>query len=99
VITAAIGVEAWRAWRVSRVAPREGGAVVELPDTVWNRILLPLERRGPLFLCLLTAAYAIAYVAVRIAGESRATFCLPGRAGGGLSRRETDAAQQPPGQA
>src|SRR5918998_1716301 len=47
-ITAAIGIEAWRAWLVSRVARGGGGpAVVELPDTVWNRILLPLERRGP----------------------------------------------------
>src|SRR5918997_5336088 len=52
VITAAIGIEAWRAWRVSRVARREGGPAVELPDTAWNRILLPLERRGPLFLYL-----------------------------------------------
>jgi hypothetical protein len=74
VITAAIGIEAWRAWRVSRVARREGGPVVELPDTVWNRILLPIERRGPLFLYVLTTAYAVAYVAVRVSGESRDTL-------------------------
>jgi hypothetical protein len=74
VITAAIGIEAWRAWRVSRVAQREGGPAVELPDTVWNRILLPLERRGPVILYVLSAAYSIAYVAVRIAGESRDTL-------------------------
>jgi hypothetical protein len=74
VITAAIGIEAWRAWRVSRVAQREGGPPVELPDTVWNRILLPLERRGPVILYALTAAYAVAYLAVRISGESRDTL-------------------------
>jgi hypothetical protein len=74
VITAAIGIEAWRAWRVSRVARREGGPAVELPDTVWNRILLPIERRGPLFLYVLTAAYGVAYVVVRISGESRDTL-------------------------
>jgi hypothetical protein len=74
VITAAIGIEAWRAWRVSRVARREGGPPVELPDTTWNRILLPLERRGPLFLYVLTAAYAVAFVAVGIAGESHETL-------------------------
>src|SRR5918997_5899455 len=74
VITAAIGIEAWRAWRVSRVARREGGPAVELPDTVWNRILLPLERRGPVILYALSAVYAVAYLAVRIGGESRDTL-------------------------
>jgi hypothetical protein len=74
VITAAIGIEAWRAWRVSRVAQREGGRTVELPDTAWNRILLPLERRGPVILYALTAAYAIAFIAVSVAGESRDTL-------------------------
>jgi hypothetical protein len=70
-VTAAIGVEAWRAWRVSRVAARESEAAVALPDTVWNRLLLPLERRGPVVLYALSAAYAIAFVAVLAAGESR----------------------------
>ena len=60
LITAAIGLEAWRAWRVSRVARREGAAPVELPDTVWNRVLLRLEHRGPIVLYLLTAIYAVA---------------------------------------
>jgi hypothetical protein len=72
-VTAAIGVEAWRAWRVSRVAHGQDGRVA-LPDTVWNRVLVPLERRGPGVLYSLSAAYAVAYVAVRIAGESRDTL-------------------------
>jgi hypothetical protein len=71
LITAAIGLEAWRAWRVSRVARREGAAAVELPDTVWNLILLRLEHRGPMVLYLLTGIYAVAYVAVLAAGEPR----------------------------
>ncbi len=74
VITAAIGIEAWRAWRVSRVARSRPAAAVELPDTIWNRMLLPLERRGPLLLYVLTAAYALAYVVVRVSGESRETL-------------------------
>jgi hypothetical protein len=74
VVTAAIGIEAWRAWRVSRVARQEGGATVTLPDTFWNRLLLPLERRGPLVLYVLATAYAIAFVAVLAAGESRDTL-------------------------
>jgi hypothetical protein len=74
IITAAIGLEAWRAWRVSRLASRDGGGEVELPDTVWNRLLLPLERRGPALLYILTAAYATAFVALLAAGESRDTL-------------------------
>jgi hypothetical protein len=76
VITAAIGLEAWRAWRVSRVVRREGGPVVELPDTVWNRVLLPLERRGPVWLYALTALYIVAYVGVAAAGGSQETLLL-----------------------
>jgi hypothetical protein len=76
VITAAIGLEAWRAWRVSRVVRREGGPVVELPDTVWNRVLLPLERRGPAWLYALTALYIVAYVVVAAAGGSQETLLL-----------------------
>jgi hypothetical protein len=60
VVTAAIGIEAWRAWRVSRVARQEGGAIVTLP--------------GPLVLYVLATAYAIAFVAVLAAGESRDTL-------------------------
>jgi hypothetical protein len=73
-VTAAIGIEAWRAWRVSRVAAREGETSVPLPDTIWNRLLLPLERHGPLVLYALSAAYAVAFVAVLAAGESRDTL-------------------------
>jgi hypothetical protein len=73
-VTAAIGIEAWRAWRVSRAAAYGGGASVALPDTFWNRLLLPLERRGPLVLYALSVAYAVAFVAVLAAGESRDTL-------------------------
>jgi hypothetical protein len=76
VVTAAIGIEAWRAWRVSRVARRDQTHAVELPDTVWNRVLLPLERRGPPILYGLTAVYAIAYTAVLVAGASGDTLLL-----------------------
>ena len=74
VVTAAIGIEAWRAWRVSH-AVRDGPAI-ELPDTIWNRMLLPLERRGPPILYALTVAYAIAYVVLLAAGESRDTLLV-----------------------
>jgi hypothetical protein len=76
VVTVAIGLEAWRAWRVRRVARLQHARTVELPDTVWNRMLIPLERRGPPFLYALTAAYAVAYTAVLIAGESRDTLLV-----------------------
>jgi hypothetical protein len=75
VVTVAIGLEAWRAWRVSRVARRTGDkGIVALPDTVWNRMLEPLERRGPLALYVLTALYAGAFGALLLAGESRETL-------------------------
>ena len=75
VITVAIGLEAWRAWRVSRVARRTGDkGIVALPDTVWNRMLEPLERRGPLVLYVLTALYAGAFGALLLANESRGTL-------------------------
>lgn len=76
VVTAAIGIEAWRAWRVSRVVRDEPAGAVELPDSFWNRVLLPLEHRGPPVLYALTAAYAIAYVAVLAVGGSRETLLL-----------------------
>ena len=71
LITAAIGLEACRAWRVSRVPRGRGGAAIPLPDTVWNRILLPLERRGPVVLYALTLIYAVAYIVLLATGESR----------------------------
>lgn len=76
VVTAAIGVEAWRAWRVRSVARREPGATVQLPDTVWNRMLLPLERRGPVVLYVLSACYSVAFAALLAAGESRDTLLV-----------------------
>jgi hypothetical protein len=74
VITAAIGIEAWRAWRVSRAAHATGTTAPPLPDTIWNRILLPLERRGPVVLYALTAIYAVAFIALAVAGEPRDTL-------------------------
>jgi hypothetical protein len=74
VVTAAIGLEAWRAWRVSRAAG--DGPPIELPDTVWNRLLLPLERRGPPILYALTGAYAVAYIVLLAIGESRDTLLV-----------------------
>jgi hypothetical protein len=73
-VTAAIGIEAWRAWRVHRVAAAQGTGQVALPDSFWNRVLLPVERRGPIVLYVLSAGYAVAFVAVLIAGESRDTL-------------------------
>jgi hypothetical protein len=75
VVTAAIGLEAWRAWRVGRVARRSGDkSVVALPDSVWNRMLLPLERGGPVVLYVLTVLYAVAFGALLVASESRDTL-------------------------
>src|SRR5919112_1957380 len=82
VVTVAIGLEAWRAWRVSRVARRTGDkGIVALPDTVWNRMLEPLERRGPLVLYVLTALYAGAFGALLLANESRGTLLTADQAG------------------
>ena len=74
VVTAAIGVEAWRAWRVRRVAQAQSAESAPLPDSVWNRILTPLEKRGPVVLYALAAVYAAAFLALLVAGESRDTL-------------------------
>ena len=74
VVTAAIGVEAWRAWRVRRVAQAQSAESAPLPDSVWNRILTPLETRGPVVLYALAAVYAAAFLALLVAGESRDTL-------------------------
>jgi hypothetical protein len=79
LITAAIGIEAWRGWRVSR-APHAVGATVTLPDTVWNRMLLPLEHRGPPVLFALTAIYLVAYAVLLIADESADTILIVAQA-------------------
>jgi hypothetical protein len=110
VVTAAIGIEAWRAWRVARTVRAEPARAVELPDNVWNRVLLPLERRGPPVLYVLTAAYAVAYVVVLAVGESHETLLLAAQIGrevitlvflgvliaGYLSVRSTLKAEPPP---
>jgi hypothetical protein len=63
--------------RLVAIAERRSSLVrVELPDTVWNRVLLPLERRGPPFLYALTAAYALAYAIALAIGESGDTLLL-----------------------
>lgn len=74
VVTAAIGIEAWRAWRVRRVAQAQSAESAPLPDSVWNRILTPLEGRGPVVLYALAAVYAAAFLALLVAGESRDTL-------------------------
>ena len=66
---------------MSRVAHGRGEPAVQLPDTVWNRILLPLERRGPLVLYALTLIYAAAYIVLLAAGESRDDLLLGAQIG------------------
>ena len=69
LITAAIAVEAWRAWSVARVAKREHVAAAPLPDTAWDRFLRPLERVGPAIIYGLTAAFVLAAVVLLILGN------------------------------
>jgi hypothetical protein len=73
-VTAAIGIEAWRAWTVSRVARAEHREAVPLPDSRWDRFLRPLERRGAAVLYALTAIFAAATLALVIVGEPRDTL-------------------------
>jgi uncharacterized membrane protein YczE len=70
LITAAVGLEAWRAWTVARVARRNPTTPVALPPTVWDRILRPAERYGPAVLCVLTIAFVIATLVLLGLGES-----------------------------
>lgn len=69
LITLAIGLEAWRAWSVARVARRTGVTPPKLPDTVWDRILTPAERRGPVVIYALTVAFAIAALVLLALGN------------------------------
>lgn len=68
-----------RGWRVSR-ASHGAGVTVTLPDTVWNRMLLPLEHRGPVVLYVLTAIYLVAYAVLLIGGESADTVLIVAQA-------------------
>jgi hypothetical protein len=74
VITVAIGIEAWRAWTVSRVAKREHLEPAPLPDTAWDRFLRPLERTGPAVIYGLTAVFVVAVLVILILGNSHDTL-------------------------
>lgn len=69
LITAAIGIEAWRAWTVSRVAKRERREPEPLPDSPWDRFLRPLERRGPAIIYALTALFVVAALVLLALGN------------------------------
>lgn len=69
LITAAIAVEAWRAWSVARVARREHLEQPSLPDTAWDRFLRPLERVGPTVIYGLTAVFVIASAVLLALGD------------------------------
>jgi len=66
LVTAAIGVEAWRAWSVARTARAAADEPAALPDTRWDRLLRPAERRGPALLYALAAAFALTYIAFKV---------------------------------
>jgi hypothetical protein len=69
IVTVAIGVEAWRGWTVARVARDRDAEPAPLPDTVWDRILHPLERSGPAVLYAMTVVFVVATLALLAAGE------------------------------
>lgn len=68
-ITAAIAIEAWRAWAVSRVAKRDHLQAEPIPDSGWDRFLRPLERYGPAAIYALTATFVVAAVVVLLIGD------------------------------
>ena len=70
LITAAIAIEAWRAWAVSRVAKRGHLQAAPIPDSGWDRFLRPLERFGPAVIYALTAVFVVVAVALLVAGSS-----------------------------
>lgn len=70
LITAAIAIEAWRAWAVSRVAKREHLQAAPIPDSGWDRFLRPLERFGPAVIYALTAIFAIVAIVLLLLGDS-----------------------------
>ena len=75
LITLAIGIEAWRAWRVARTRhAHPGAAPPPVPDSAWDRVLRPIERRGPVVLYVLSAVYLVAFLALVAAGESSETM-------------------------
>jgi hypothetical protein len=74
LISAAIGIEAWRAWRVARAAHETGTVERPIPDSVWDRVLRPLERVGPVVLYALTVVFVIVYVVLATGGGSQDTL-------------------------
>lgn len=74
LVTAAIGIEAWRAWTVSRVARTEHAEPAPPPDSRWDRFLRPLERSGPAVLYALTAVFLAATLVLVILGDPRDTL-------------------------
>jgi hypothetical protein len=73
-VTAAIGLEAWRAWGVSRVAKRGDLEPAPLPDTSWDRFLRPIERAGPPLLYGLTAVFLLAAAILLLLGNPHDTL-------------------------
>lgn len=69
LVTAAIAVEAWRAWSVARVAKREHAEPAQLPDNAWDRFLRPLERVGPAVVYGLTALFVVAALVLLVLGD------------------------------
>lgn len=74
LITLAIGIEAWRAWAVWRVAKREHLQPAPVADSPWDRFLRPLERTGPAIVYGLTAVFVVAVLIVVALGNSRDTL-------------------------
>lgn len=70
LITAAIAIEAWRAWAVSRVSKREHLQAAPIPDSGWDRFLRPLERYGPAVIYALTAVFVVVAIVVLLLGDS-----------------------------
>lgn len=78
LLTAAVGLEAWRAWTLARVGraaapgpPVPAQATRTTAGSGYERVLRALERRGPAVLYAVSAAYAVMYVVLVFAGTSR----------------------------
>jgi hypothetical protein len=74
LVSLAIGLEAWRAWRVANAARSGGIARERVPDSIWDRMLRPVERVGPAALYAFTAVFAAVYVVMVVTGGSRDTL-------------------------
>ena len=74
LVTLAIGVEAWRAWSVARVAGRDQLESTPPPDTRWDRFLRPIERIGPAVIYGLTAVFVVAALVLLALGNPQDTL-------------------------